>query len=203
MRRRLQRLEHVRDHDLNPDRGYFQIVAPRRQDRHQRGRIGVDGEEIVRLRRRRERRRRKRLEHVPGRHRDAGIDQHRGQLRQGDRVGQDLPDAAHHAGPGIEADRHVGAGHARRVAHALIVERKIVCLRQQPQRGRSVRRTAAEARRDGQQLFEPEAAKPQSVDTFGKRARRLEHEIVAAGARRFRGRAAHIECERAAGSKVD
>ena len=186
---------------MNPDRGNLQIVAPRRQDRHQRGRVRVDREEIVRLRRRRERGRRKRLEHVAGRHRDAGIDQHRGQFGQSERVGQDFADAAHHARLRIETDRHVGAGDARRFAHALVVERKIVQPRQQPQRGRRVRRSAAKSGRDGQELLEPEPAEPQSVDTFGERTRRLEHEIVAVRARRVRGRAGHVERKRVAGSK--
>ena len=200
-RRGLQRLEHVRDDDLNPDRGNFQIVAPRRQDRHQRGRVRVDREEIVRLRRRRERGRRKRLEHVLGRHRDAGIDQHRGQFRQSERVGQDLADAAHHARLRIEADRHVGAGRRAPLRARARRRAKDRSPRQQPQRGRRVGRAAAKSRRDRQLLFELEAAEPQSVDALGKRARRLEHEIVAARARRVRGRAAHVECERVAGSK--
>ena len=46
------------------------------------------------------------------------IDQHRRQLRQRERIGQDFADAAHHARARIEAHRHVGAGDARRLASA-------------------------------------------------------------------------------------
>ena len=91
VRRGLQRREHVGDDGLNPDRGNFQIVAPRGKDRHQRGGVRVDLEEIIRRSGRREHRRRERGEYILGRHRDAGIDQHRGQFRQRERRGQISP----------------------------------------------------------------------------------------------------------------
>ena len=202
MRRRLQRLEHVRDHDLDPDRGYFQIVAPRRQDRHQRRRVRVDLEEIVRLSRRRQRRRRKRLEHVPGRHRDAGIDQHRGQFRQGERIGQDARRCRASCAPsdrGRPARRRRSRCAASRT-RASSSERSFT---------RASSRSAAAASDEpppspaatGSSFSSRKRPSRNPVDAFGERARRLEHEIVAARARRFRGRAGDVECERVAGSK--
>src|SRR5262249_56063546 len=76
-----------------------------------------------------------RSEHVAGRDRDAGIDQHGRKPRQRERLGQDLADAPHAARAGIEADRHVGAGRPRRLPDASVVERDAVGARPPAQRG--------------------------------------------------------------------
>ena len=154
IRRALQRAQHIRDHRLQLDCGGLQIIAPPRQQRNQRRRIGIDGDEFIGLGRARERGRRKRRKHILGRHRHAGVDQHRGKFRQGHWIGENFPDAAHHARPWVEAHRNVRAGGPRGRPHALVVERKPVDLREQPQRGRGIRRAAAEARRNRQLLVE-------------------------------------------------
>ena len=93
----------------------------------------------------------------------------------------------------IETHRHVRARGLRRRAHALVVERKPVDLRQQAQRSRGIRRATAEAGRDRQLLVEHEMAEAQPIDPRGQRTRGLEHQIVVAGARRGGGRPGNRE----------
>ncbi len=127
-----------------------------------------------------------------------GLTSTAGKPRQIERRGQHFADAAHHARPRIEADRHVGAGRARRRHQPRIVEREPVGARQQPQRRRGIGRAAAEAGRHRQALVEHEAAELQARDALGERARRLEHQIVGERAGRRRRRPAHRERQRAA-----
>lgn len=63
--------------------------------------------------------------------RDAGIDQHGEKRRQIERGAEIVADAAHHAGAGLETDRHVGARQPGRRHHARVVQREVVGARQQ------------------------------------------------------------------------
>ena len=133
-------------------------------------------------------------EHVLGRHRHAGIDQHRRQRRQIERVGQDLADAAHHARPRIETDRHVGAGRACRLPSAAGSSSAMPL-------ARASSRSAAAASAEPP----PSPAATGSRFDSAKRpslsppirsasvARGLEHEIVGDVARGRCGRSAHGE----------
>ncbi len=105
-----------------------------------------------------------------------------GKRRQRQRLGEFFADAAHQPRARIEAHRHVGAGRARRFVEPRIVGRQSVRPHDQAERRRRVGRSAAEPRRDRQVLFEMERAQGDAGNARGKRARRLEHEIVGIGA---------------------
>ncbi len=98
--------------------------------------------------------------------------------RQIKRLGKHFADAAHQPCARSQTDRHVGAGGARGLVKARIVGREIVGLRQKPKRGSRVGRAAANPGRDRQVLLQMEGAEHDAGDARGKRARRLEHEIV-------------------------
>ena len=132
--------------------------------------------------------------------RDAGIDQDGRKTRQAEFRAEFVTDAAHHARPGIEADRHVSAGkHAPPRESAGSVEREAVETREQPQRRRSIRRPAADARRDRQALDEVKGAELQPLHPFGEEPRGLEHEIVVVVAGERRSRPVDSKRQRRAG----
>jgi hypothetical protein len=98
---------------------------------------------------------------------------------------------------GAKADRHVGAGLARRFFQPGVLLRQLVEPREQPQcRGR-IRRPAAETCRDRQMLGQPEAARPQAVDERRQRVGGAQHEVVGNVARGRRRRPVDVEAERA------
>ena len=185
--RRPQRREHVRDHRLQRDRWRFEIVALRRKASTPARRASrIDRDDHVRQRSGcRRRSSRKRREHVLGRHaRRRGLTSTAGKSRQLERRRQHLADAAHHPRARIEADRHVGAGRARR-RHQRADRRArggspapaaAAPPPHRPSRRRARPRPAAACQR--------EAAEPQTLDPLRKRARRLEHQIVGDCARR-------------------
>ena len=60
-------------------------------------------------------------EHGLGRERHAWIDEHRLERQQLQRLGQYIADPAHHPRARIDADRHIGAGLARRrIKHGIV-----------------------------------------------------------------------------------
>ena len=85
-----------------------------------------------------------------------GLTSTAGRRRHGERLRQELADAAHHRGRGVEAYRHVGADGERRRLPTVVVARDAVGARQQPQRGRCVSRAAAEPGRHRNLLVEQE-----------------------------------------------
>ena len=198
---RAQRREHVARSPAQRDGRRFEIVAvPRRDASTERSRslrqatIAGAASPHAPAGRQRERR-----EHVPGRHRDARIDQHRGERRQRERRRQHLADAAHHARPRIEADRHVGAD-----------RRAPPCSRRGSSSvsrlARASRRSAAAASDEppprpaatGRRLSSVKRPSLRPGDFGRERARRLEHEIVVDRPGRGRGRAATVERQRRA-----
>ena len=138
-------------------------------------------------------------EHAPGRHRDPRIDQHGRERWQVERRGEYLADPAHDARARVDADRHVGAGRARRRIEARIAIEPVDA-REQAQRRRCIGGAAAEPGGNRQPLVEREAAQAEAVDLGRERAGGLEHEIVVDGTRRGRARPAHGEPERSAGN---
>ena len=148
-----------------------------------------------------ERGRRKRGEHIFRRHGNAGIDQYRGQFGQGERRGQNLPNAAHRARFG---SRHTGTS----APVTLAASRTGSSLRERPF-ARASRRSAAAASDEpppspaatGNCFSRRNRPSLNPSTALGQRARRFEHEIVAARARRLRGRTGHIQFERVAGNE--
>ena len=117
-------------------------------------------------------------------------------------AGKHFADTAHDPRARIEADRHIGAGRARRRVEVRIVARQAVRLGDEPQRRRRVGRTAAQPGRDRQSLVETKGAEDDRRATLGKRARRLEHEIVVALTCLRRARPVHRQPELAAARKA-
>ena len=111
-----------------------------------------------------------------------GLTNTAGKRRQIKRRGKFLADAAHQPRPRIEADRHVGAGGARRLVEARIGGRESVGARQEPQRRGGVRRAAAKPSGNRQFLVEMEGARGEAGNARSQRARGLEHQIVRIGA---------------------
>ena len=107
-------------------------------------------------------------EHVPGRDRDARIDQHRRELRHRQRRGQHFADAAHPPRARLDADRHVGAEPARHLLQPPVIELEPIGAGQQAERGAGIGRPAAQSRRHRQALVQREAPKLQIGD-FGRK----------------------------------
>ena len=88
-----------------------------------------------------------------------------------------------------QANRNIGAGQPRDFSQARIVDRKAIGPCKQPQRGRGICRTAADAGRNRQHFVEREGACFQARHALAQQPRRLEHEIVGYVAAGFRQRA--------------
>ncbi len=110
--------------------------------------------------------------------RHAGIDQKGNKRRQAEQRAKLIPHAAHH--PRVAGETNGDIGACRFCGHndPRVVDRKAVRTRDEPQRRRRIRRSAAKPGCDGQPLDETERAEPRAGNALAKVPRRAQHEII-------------------------